>query len=105
VSIQQIRNPPVARPRPILEMTLHASVGNVSDLLDNLVNELVALVSVADAQLGTFLDIDNEGYGEPGSIWPHRVDRMIAIATEIALVASCDLHVTGHAGSLSSASF
>ena len=55
-SIARMRGQPA--PRAIFEMRFHAEIAHAGDLLDHLVDALIALVALSDRELRALLDID-----------------------------------------------
>jgi hypothetical protein len=68
-------------------MALDAGIGRADDLLARLVDALVALVAVGDRQLGAFLDIDDEGHGQPCAARPGDARAVALVAHQIAAIA------------------
>ena len=67
---EHLADPPPAHPHAVGEMRLHAGVGMADDLLDRLVDALVALVPVRDRELRAFLHVDHDRHGEPRPVRP-----------------------------------
>ncbi len=85
VLLQQRADARPAGARAVFEMRFHAEIAHAGDLLDHLVDALVALVALADRELRALLDIDDDGDGEPRVVRPADRGRIAAIAAEIAV--------------------
>ena len=61
---QGVPDPAPAHARPIVEVTFHAEVPAAGDLLDDLVDRLVAFIAVRNGKLRALFDVHHHGNGK-----------------------------------------